>query len=241
MTSSLVRALKLPGVTVVPVVNTSSRLEHVVWSRLGRTPAADAFIARIAQALPGDDAARSTEAQRHRGTEAQRHRGTRWSAGLTDGWSSPARSPLALSQLGCSMLLFGPLSGRHPPGPRPSRRVRGATPMIQRTPSAECGGRSVVQVSAPPDPPRTARHPPAISSERPAQRIGRADPLPPLLSEVHGAETRQRHSRPPSGGRTTPRRGDHGPHRRLNGCRSETASTKSMSSLAGSAVATSAD
>jgi DNA-binding transcriptional LysR family regulator len=43
-------AAKLPGVTVVPIVNTSYRLEHVVWSRLGRTPAADAFIARIAPA-----------------------------------------------------------------------------------------------------------------------------------------------------------------------------------------------
>jgi DNA-binding transcriptional LysR family regulator len=40
-------AVHLPGVTVVPVMNTSYRLEHVVWSRLGLTPAADAFIARL--------------------------------------------------------------------------------------------------------------------------------------------------------------------------------------------------
>jgi DNA-binding transcriptional LysR family regulator len=40
-------AAKLPGVTVVPVVNTSYRLEHIAWSRLGRTPAADAFIAQL--------------------------------------------------------------------------------------------------------------------------------------------------------------------------------------------------
>jgi DNA-binding transcriptional LysR family regulator len=42
-------AVRLPGVTVVPVVNTSYRLEHLVWSRLGATPAADAFIARLAR------------------------------------------------------------------------------------------------------------------------------------------------------------------------------------------------
>ncbi|MEE6310375.1 LysR family transcriptional regulator [Plantactinospora veratri] len=41
-------AVRLPGVTVVPVVNTSYRLEHLVWSRLGPTPAANAFIARLA-------------------------------------------------------------------------------------------------------------------------------------------------------------------------------------------------
>ena len=46
-------AVKLPGVAVVPVENTSYRLEHVVWSRLGRTPAADAFIARIAATAAG--------------------------------------------------------------------------------------------------------------------------------------------------------------------------------------------
>jgi DNA-binding transcriptional LysR family regulator len=40
-------ALRLPGVTVVPVVNTSHRIEHLIWSRLGPTPAADAFIARV--------------------------------------------------------------------------------------------------------------------------------------------------------------------------------------------------
>jgi DNA-binding transcriptional LysR family regulator len=42
-------AVRLPGVTVVPVVNTSYRLEHLVWSRLGPTPAADAFIALFAR------------------------------------------------------------------------------------------------------------------------------------------------------------------------------------------------
>ncbi|AVT28180.1 LysR family transcriptional regulator [Plantactinospora sp. BC1] len=42
-------AVRLPGVTVVPVVNTSYRLEHLVWSRLGPTPAANAFIARLAR------------------------------------------------------------------------------------------------------------------------------------------------------------------------------------------------
>ncbi|MFI0481954.1 LysR family transcriptional regulator [Actinomadura sp. 9N215] len=39
-------AVRLPGVTVVPVVNTSYRVEHLIWSRLGPTPAADAFITR---------------------------------------------------------------------------------------------------------------------------------------------------------------------------------------------------
>jgi hypothetical protein len=36
-------------VAVVPVVNTSHRIEHPIWSRLGPTPAADAFIARATQ------------------------------------------------------------------------------------------------------------------------------------------------------------------------------------------------
>ena len=44
-------AVKLPGVAVVPIVNPSYRIEYVVWSRLGRTPAADAFIARIEAAV----------------------------------------------------------------------------------------------------------------------------------------------------------------------------------------------
>lgn len=38
-------AVRLPGVTIVPVVNTSHRVEHLIWSRLGPTPAAAAFIA----------------------------------------------------------------------------------------------------------------------------------------------------------------------------------------------------
>ena len=42
-------AAQLPGVSVVPVTNTSYRLEHVVWSRLGPTPAAEAFVARVAR------------------------------------------------------------------------------------------------------------------------------------------------------------------------------------------------
>ena len=44
-------AVRLPGVTVVPVVNTSYRIEHLIWSRLGPTPAADAFMARVNTAL----------------------------------------------------------------------------------------------------------------------------------------------------------------------------------------------
>lgn len=44
-------AVRLPGVAVVPVVNTSYRIEHLIWSRLGPTPAADAFIARVSTAF----------------------------------------------------------------------------------------------------------------------------------------------------------------------------------------------
>lgn len=40
-------AVRLSGVTVVPVLNTSYRIEHVIWSRRGPTPAAAAFIARV--------------------------------------------------------------------------------------------------------------------------------------------------------------------------------------------------
>lgn len=40
-------AVRLPGVAVVPVVNTSYRIEHLIWSRFGPTPAAQAFIARV--------------------------------------------------------------------------------------------------------------------------------------------------------------------------------------------------
>jgi hypothetical protein len=40
-------AVQLPGVIVIPVVNTSYRIEHVIWSRLGPTPAAEAFIALL--------------------------------------------------------------------------------------------------------------------------------------------------------------------------------------------------
>lgn len=39
-------AVRLPAVIVVPVVNTSHRIEHLVWSQRGPTPAAGAFIAR---------------------------------------------------------------------------------------------------------------------------------------------------------------------------------------------------
>jgi DNA-binding transcriptional LysR family regulator len=42
-------AKRLPGVTVVPVVNTAHRIEHLIWNRMGPTPAADAFIARATQ------------------------------------------------------------------------------------------------------------------------------------------------------------------------------------------------
>lgn len=52
-------ALRLPGVTVVPVVNTVYRIEHLIWSRRGPTPAADAFIARATRpssmSLPGNE------------------------------------------------------------------------------------------------------------------------------------------------------------------------------------------
>jgi DNA-binding transcriptional LysR family regulator len=40
-------AVRLQGVSVVAVVNTSYRIEHMIWSRLGPTPAAEAFMARI--------------------------------------------------------------------------------------------------------------------------------------------------------------------------------------------------
>ena len=46
-------ALRLPGVSVVPVVNTSHRVEHLVWNRLGPTPAAHAFIGRVIQPTTG--------------------------------------------------------------------------------------------------------------------------------------------------------------------------------------------
>jgi DNA-binding transcriptional LysR family regulator len=39
-------AARLPGVTVVPVVDTAHRIEHLVWDQRGPTPAAEAFIAR---------------------------------------------------------------------------------------------------------------------------------------------------------------------------------------------------
>lgn len=41
-------AVRLPDVAVVPVENTSHRIEHLIWSRLGPTPAAAAFIALAA-------------------------------------------------------------------------------------------------------------------------------------------------------------------------------------------------
>lgn len=40
-------AVQLPGVIVVPVANTAYRIEHLIWNRMGPTPAADAFIARV--------------------------------------------------------------------------------------------------------------------------------------------------------------------------------------------------
>ena len=40
-------AVRLPGVTVIPVTNTAHRIEHLIWSRMGPTPAADAFIAGV--------------------------------------------------------------------------------------------------------------------------------------------------------------------------------------------------
>lgn len=46
-------AVRLPGVTVVPVANTSHRIEHLIWSRLGPTAAADAFIARATRPYAG--------------------------------------------------------------------------------------------------------------------------------------------------------------------------------------------
>jgi DNA-binding transcriptional LysR family regulator len=43
-------ATRLPAVSVVPVVNTSHRIEHLIWGQLGPTPAAEAFIARVMRA-----------------------------------------------------------------------------------------------------------------------------------------------------------------------------------------------
>ncbi len=40
-------AVRLPDVTVIPVTNTAHRVEHLVWSRLGPTPAARALIAEF--------------------------------------------------------------------------------------------------------------------------------------------------------------------------------------------------
>src|SRR3954452_528159 len=45
-------AARLPGVTVVPVVDTAHRVEHLIWNMLGPTPAADAFIARVISPSP---------------------------------------------------------------------------------------------------------------------------------------------------------------------------------------------
>jgi DNA-binding transcriptional LysR family regulator len=42
-------AVQLPGVVVVPVADTAWRTEHLIWNRLGPTPAADAFIAQVTQ------------------------------------------------------------------------------------------------------------------------------------------------------------------------------------------------
>jgi DNA-binding transcriptional LysR family regulator len=42
-------AVQLPGVVVVPVADTAWRIEHLIWNRLGPTPAADAFIAQVTQ------------------------------------------------------------------------------------------------------------------------------------------------------------------------------------------------
>ena len=41
-------AVRLPDVSVVPLVDTAHRIEHLIWSRTGPTPAADAFIGRVA-------------------------------------------------------------------------------------------------------------------------------------------------------------------------------------------------
>jgi DNA-binding transcriptional LysR family regulator len=40
-------ARRLPGIAVVPVTNTSFRIEHLTWSELGPTPAAAAFVDRV--------------------------------------------------------------------------------------------------------------------------------------------------------------------------------------------------
>jgi DNA-binding transcriptional LysR family regulator len=53
-------AAQLPGVTVVPVMNPSYRLEHMVWSRWGPTPAAKVFVARFAQPTMSDQPRGST-------------------------------------------------------------------------------------------------------------------------------------------------------------------------------------
>lgn len=44
-------AIQLPRISVVPVTNTSHRIEHVIWSESGPSPAAAAFIDRVALAL----------------------------------------------------------------------------------------------------------------------------------------------------------------------------------------------
>ncbi len=44
-------AVRLQGVTVVPIVNTSHRIEHMIWNRLGPTPAADAFMVSVIRSL----------------------------------------------------------------------------------------------------------------------------------------------------------------------------------------------
>ena len=69
-------AVRLAGVSVVAVVNTSYRIEHMIWSRLGPTPAAGAFIAQAAGAAhrapatagatPSPPARRRPEAPGHR-------------------------------------------------------------------------------------------------------------------------------------------------------------------------------
>ncbi|MHA6626205.1 LysR family transcriptional regulator [Pseudonocardia sichuanensis] len=51
---------QLTGVTTIEVVDAPTRVEHVVWSRDGTTPAAAAFLAVLGVDVPGGDSAGAT-------------------------------------------------------------------------------------------------------------------------------------------------------------------------------------
>jgi DNA-binding transcriptional LysR family regulator len=52
-------AVQLPGVVVVPVSDTAWRIEHLIWNRLGPTPAADAFITQVTRTGPSSASRRA--------------------------------------------------------------------------------------------------------------------------------------------------------------------------------------